>query len=119
MATLAATERGFARVQIDEKKSDMESGASFDFSGLHSDLVETFDSGKTHDLAWRKAQLRQLQLAVKENYEEIAAAIQADHGGPKIRAFFDMDMLVPFPDATRIEFVSPWKPRRSFASHAG
>lgn len=87
---IAATERGFARVQIAEK--DASTAEAHDFSQLHSELVQTFDSGKTMSLEWRKQQLRQLQVAVKENYEAIAAAIQADHGGAKIRTFFEMDM---------------------------
>ena len=55
-----------------------------------ADLRSTFVSGKTKDVAWRKEQLAALQRAVRENHEEITAAVQADHGGAKLRGFMEM-----------------------------
>lgn len=83
------TESGFAQVQIKERQGD---DAAFDFSALHAEVCAVFESGKTRALEWRKQQLRQIVAMVKENHAEMAAAVLKDHGGPKIRAFFELDM---------------------------
>ena len=68
----------------------MKVAESLDFSGVVADLRATFNTGKTKDLEWRKQQLRQMQLMIKENYAEMCDAFRLDHGGPKIRAFFEV-----------------------------
>ena len=57
-------------------------------------LRQAFKSGKTKDVAWRKQQLLALQRAVRENHEEITAAVQADHGGAKLRGFMEMSGML-------------------------
>ena len=61
-----------------------------------AELRQSFKTGKTKDLKWRKQQLEQMRLMIKENYEEITAEFRKDHSGPKIRSFFEVS---PFVDA--------------------
>jgi aldehyde dehydrogenase (NAD+) len=49
-------------------------------------LRETFDSGKTKPLAWRRAQLEALIRFAKENSDALVEALQADMGKPELEA---------------------------------
>ena len=49
-------------------------------------LRETFDSGRTKPLAWRKAQLEALIRFAKENGDALVEALQADFGKPELEA---------------------------------
>lgn len=50
-----------------------------------ADLRATFDSGKTKDIEWRKAQLKAIMKGIEDNHEALTAALRADLGGPKLR----------------------------------
>ncbi|EED14440.1 succinate semialdehyde dehydrogenase, putative [Talaromyces stipitatus ATCC 10500] len=45
---------------------------------LHERLVNTFQSGKTKDVAWRKWQLKQLWWMLEDNQKELMAAMKLD-----------------------------------------
>ncbi|KAF3385864.1 hypothetical protein DPV78_012423 [Talaromyces pinophilus] len=49
-----------------------------DIRDLHISLVNTFQSGKTKDLAWRKWQLKQLWWMLEDNDKEFMAAMKED-----------------------------------------
>jgi aldehyde dehydrogenase (NAD+) len=49
-----------------------------DIHNLHSNLVTTFQSGRTKDLAWRKWQLKQLWWMLEDNEKEFMAAMKED-----------------------------------------
>ncbi|QGA21615.1 hypothetical protein EYB26_009326 [Talaromyces marneffei] len=49
-----------------------------DIQNLHTNLVNTFESGKTKDLAWRKWQLKQLWWMLEDNEKEFTAAMKED-----------------------------------------
>ena len=54
-------------------------------------LRATFNTGRTRDLSWRRKQLNQILLMIKENHEEITKAVRQDHlNSPKIRGFIDL-----------------------------
>ena len=53
---------------------------------LVAGLRETFDSGKTRSLAWRKAQLEALIRFAQENDEALIEALRADMGKPELEA---------------------------------
>lgn len=54
-----------------------------DLEGIHSSLRETFHSGLTQALAFRRQQLYQLALFARENADAIASCIFTDLGKPK------------------------------------
>ncbi|GAC1381683.1 MAG: aldehyde dehydrogenase family protein [Marmoricola sp.] len=54
---------------------------------LVSRLRGTFHSGVTRDLDWRRAQLAALSAMLRENEEEILAALAADLGKPRFEAW--------------------------------
>lgn len=49
-------------------------------------LRNTFDSGRTRPLAWRRAQLEALIRFAKENSDTLVEALQADMGKPELEA---------------------------------
>ena len=49
-------------------------------------LNDTFLSGKTRDLTWRKEQLKQLQKLIKENQDAIEEALKIDLGRGKMES---------------------------------
>ena len=65
-----------------EPRSDVEA-----IPGLVSRLRETFESGRTRPLAWRRAQLEGLRALARENGDELVAALQADFGKPTLEAW--------------------------------
>jgi aldehyde dehydrogenase (NAD+) len=58
-------------------------------------LRDTFDSGHTRPLAWRKAQLKQMRALLTEGEDELARALRTDLGKAPIEAW-----------ATEIHFVA-------------
>jgi len=54
------------------------SDSSPDFSDLLQRLRATFESGRTRDLAWRRAQLDGIERMLEENEDRIAEALHAD-----------------------------------------
>lgn len=61
-----------------------------DFGPMVSEVRSVFNSGKTKDLAWRKAQLEGIKKLLEENHEELTKALIQDHGGPKVRGVIDL-----------------------------
>jgi len=49
-------------------------------------LRETFESGRTRPLAWRRKQLEGLLAFAKQNSDALVAALQADMGKPELEA---------------------------------
>jgi beta-apo-4'-carotenal oxygenase len=54
--------------------------------GVHARLTQTFLSGKTRDIEFRKTQLRKLYYALVDNREYIHAALKADLNKPVLEA---------------------------------
>jgi hypothetical protein len=54
-----------------------------EIDAIHSRLRETFLSGKTRDVQWRKDQLKHLAYMVQDNLEEIYDAVKKDIGRSK------------------------------------
>lgn len=92
-----------------------------------TNLHTVFASGKTKDLAWRKAQLEQICKLFEENHEEITAAIRQDLAGGKMRGIGELtphmaakEMLDNLPKWTADEkvytpmLVSPTRMGKSF-----
>jgi len=50
-----------------------------------SEVRDSFASGKTKDLSWRRQQLQAVKKMIEECHEDITAAVRADLAGPKIR----------------------------------
>ncbi len=50
-------------------------------------LRETFKTGRTKDLAWRKQQLEAMERLVTENEDAIAAALEQDLGRSRFEAW--------------------------------
>lgn len=46
--------------------------------GIVDEARATFATGKTRDLAWRKAQLKQVAKMIEENTDAITEALKAD-----------------------------------------
>ena len=82
-STIAQTNKGL--VSVREELATTEASQTFDYSDLVAELRYTFESGKTKDLGFRRAQLHALISMVSENVDRITEAIRADLGGPKFR----------------------------------
>lgn len=54
---------------------------------LVTELRATFESGRTHPIAWRRAQLDALLRLVREQQEAILDALAADVGKPRLEAY--------------------------------
>jgi aldehyde dehydrogenase (NAD+) len=54
---------------------------------LHKELNNTFLSGVTRSIEWRKQQLIQLAKMIKENHTQFAEAIHVDMGKPALEAY--------------------------------
>ena len=61
--------------------------AALDFSGLVGELRATFNARVTRDLAWRHAQLTQMEKMLVENEDQLIAALEADVGKPAIEGW--------------------------------
>jgi aldehyde dehydrogenase (NAD+) len=58
-----------------------------DAPALVSRLRDTFDSGRTRPLAWRRAQLKQMKAMLVEREQELLDALAADLGKPRAEAW--------------------------------
>jgi len=83
-----STTAGLAKLH-DDGQAKLHSG-EFDYTAMNQELKAVFASGKTKSMEWRRQQLQAIQRLVKENHEEITAAVRADHGGPKMRGIADL-----------------------------
>ena len=72
-----ATESGFQAVNVDSRiDSAMRCDAHHkSAAALVDELQRNFRSGFTHDLAWRKEQLRELRNGVKACCEQLSEAV--------------------------------------------
>lgn len=52
----------------------------FDFTAIHRELNESFASGKTKSIKWRKWQLKQPWWMIEDNEREIQEALTSDLG---------------------------------------
>ena len=86
-----ATESAFAKMHV-ATPEDVALAAELKhtMATVVAELNQTFHTGVTKDLAWRKQQLRQLITLVKENIEQIIDAISKDLGGPNMRGCFEL-----------------------------
>lgn len=66
---------------------------SQEVDAIHSQLKETFASGLTKDLAWRKWQLKQCWWMLEDNEDRILAAMDADLHNHPIEAGLQFSML--------------------------
>ncbi|GJE85335.1 NAD-aldehyde dehydrogenase [Phanerochaete sordida] len=57
-----------------------------DVPKIHAELKQSFQTGKTRDIAFRKEQLAQLAWLLKDNTERFAEALQADMHRPSIES---------------------------------
>jgi len=87
---IASTEQGFYNVTVQEKAHDLKAAEEVSYTGLVEGLRRVYQSGKTKNLEWRRKELKALQRLHTENHERIAEALLKDHGGPKIRALFEL-----------------------------
>lgn len=92
----AESEAGFAALQAGRAVTEesMTKRLSAEYDVMVAGIREVFESGRTKDLAWRRAQLQGLIKGIQSNTEAITEAIGADLGGPRLRAVFDMGPIV-------------------------
>lgn len=79
---MTETEAGFVSLRASE---DNAGSRELSYSDEVNVLRNTFASGKTRSIVWRKQQLGKMRRMFEENHEAITAAIRADHGGAKFR----------------------------------
>lgn len=60
---------------------------ALDAAGLVGRLRDTFDTGRTKPIGWRKAQLRRLDDLIKENEAALVEALASDLGRPGFEAW--------------------------------
>jgi aldehyde dehydrogenase (NAD+) len=94
--TYGDSEAGFAALQQARESKDegRKHQLVTEYAGMVAGVRKVFESGRTKDIAWRRRQLESLMKGIQENVAEISAAIDADLGGPKIRAMFDMSPII-------------------------
>jgi aldehyde dehydrogenase (NAD+) len=71
-------------------------------------LRATFDSGRTTDLGWRKRQLQGVIDLVRENEEQLAAALTADLGKPAFDSWLTELNLVKDEAAHALKHLGSW-----------
>lgn len=74
-------------------------------------LRATFDSGRTADLGWRKRQLQGVIDLVRENEEQLSAALAADLGKPAFDTWLTELNLVKDEAAHAIKHLGGWAKR--------
>jgi len=80
---------------------------------LVAKLRDTFDSGHTRPLSWRKAQLKQMKVLLREGEDELARALQADLGKAPIEAWAtELNLIAREIDHMLSKLESWAKPRR-------
>ena len=90
----ANTEKGFASVSGDAEKRGSKKNVDMlekEYGNIVNELRQTYSTGKTKSLAWRRKQLKAIVRMTQENSEKMVEAIRADLGGAKIRGLFDLD----------------------------
>lgn len=70
-----------------------------DIPKIHADLKQSFRSGKTRPIAYRKEQLAQLAWMLKDNNERFAEALHIDLGRPPIESDL-LDLHATLAEAT-------------------
>jgi acyl-CoA reductase-like NAD-dependent aldehyde dehydrogenase len=88
--TVPATEHGFAATRAKDEHNVAE---TLDFSPLLSELNQTFRTGHTRSLNWRRRQLQSMVRGMKEMHEEITASVRADLGGAKLRGVGELSVI--------------------------
>ncbi len=56
-------------------------------AGLADRLRSAFDAGRSRPIEWRRTQLKRLKALLREQADELVAALQADLGKPTLEAF--------------------------------
>ena len=84
----ASTEKGFAAVR--DNGAPNEQVDEINYGPLLEGLRKEYSTCKTKDLAWRRAQLKNIIKMVHENYEAMRDAVLADHSGPRLRGIVDV-----------------------------
>ena len=84
---------------------------STDLTATIDGLRATFDSGRTADLEWRKRQLRGVIDLVRENEEQLAAALAADLGKPAFDTWLTELNLVKDEAAHALKHLGRWARR--------
>ena len=80
---------------------------------LIAKLRDTFDSGHTRPLAWRKVQLKQMKALLRDGEDELARALQEDLGKAPIEAWATELNLVSREIDHMLAKLDGWaKPRR-------
>ncbi|KAL3525325.1 hypothetical protein ACH5RR_013697 [Cinchona calisaya] len=72
------------------------------------ELRETFKSGKTRGVEWRKAQLRAILKLVEENEDKIFDALQQDLGKHPVESYRDEVGIVKKSASNSLESVQKW-----------
>lgn len=85
---------------------------SADFTELFSDLSATFNSGKTRDLSWRRAQLKAVQQMMKDCESELFEALNADLGKSALESFATETSFVNGDAAYSLKNLSRWSRKR-------
>jgi aldehyde dehydrogenase (NAD+) len=80
---------------------------------LVAKLRDTFDAGHTRPLSWRKAQLKQMKVLLREGEDELARALQDDLGKAPIEAWATELNLIAREIDHMLSKLDSWaKPRR-------
>ncbi|KAA8491353.1 Aldehyde dehydrogenase, dimeric NADP-preferring [Porphyridium purpureum] len=67
---------------------DVERAGMMEFAALQQGLRGVFETGRTADVAWRERQLLALERMMAERENELADALMADLGKPRMEAWF-------------------------------
>ena len=80
---------------------------------VHKRVRSTFDTGRTRDVAWRKAQLRSLKRMLEESEAELLEALRLDLGKPGVEAFITDIAFVRSEIDLTLKHLDAWmKPER-------
>lgn len=71
-------------------------------------LRATFRSGRTRDIAWRRAQLKRVKQMVEERQDELIAALNADLGKPYFEAWASECGLLGMEIDHTLEHLEAW-----------
>ena len=83
-----------------------------DFTTLFDDLGAEFLSGKTRDLAWRRAQLKAVQRMMQDSEAELFAALKADLGKSAQESFTTETSFVSAEAAYAARKLNRWTRNR-------
>lgn len=79
-----------------------------DFDSLFSDLTASFNSGKTRDLAWRRAQLKAVSRMVDECEGDLFDALHSDLGKSSMESFTTETSYVSGDAAYSLKNLGRW-----------